>query len=408
MSNDELEEKKFLLLQYFHDTWIEGNYPPELWNCYERDSDNTNNSQEAYNKSLKDNIQIAHPNPNILTGYLTKELQDSELKIEQLLAGKQLKHKKKKYEILHDEVYKMKSLYTDGHYETFKSYLKNVGFKTILLNDDLNRENVTTVEANDPTENEVERISDNDQETRVFTHGNNPYMGRTLGVSNSHEETRNNTKKKCPNCNKGFVFGKSRQSQFRECSNCSQKIHEKCITSLTLVICKRCQSQVGTSSYEDEEESREDVVLMNIDLDSNQELYTEDIPFLDETQYRTYVYDNHQNNINEETDHLLAEGSITTDNQVTIEEHCDNDVSLNSNLSMSFEEDAIEDYLAERAHRVPSNAETNQIVSQPSNSKFEDCKKCKFCLDKKKYGGKDKLKQRCINKPKTDRKYTKK
>ena len=132
---------------------------------------------------------------------------------------------------------------------------------------------------------------------------------------------------------------------------------------MTLVICKICQSQLGTSSYEDEEESREDVVLMNIDLDSNQELYTEDIPFLDETQYRTYVYDNHQNNLNEETDHLLAEGSITTDNQVTIEEHCDNDVSLNSNLSMSFEEDAIEDYLAEREHRVPRNAETNQIVS---------------------------------------------
>ena len=82
---------------------------------------------------------------------------------------------------------------------------------------------------------------------------------------------------------------------------------------------------------------------------------------------------------------------------------------------MSFEEDAIEDYLAEWDHRVPSNVETNQIVSKPSNStnvvlnvKFEDCKKCKFCLDKKKYGGKDKLKQRCINKPKTDRKYTKK
>ena len=43
------EEYKQKLLNYIQSYWIDGVFPPQVWNCLERDGDYTNNNQEGHN-----------------------------------------------------------------------------------------------------------------------------------------------------------------------------------------------------------------------------------------------------------------------------------------------------------------------------------------------------------------------
>ena len=43
------EEFKSYFIQYIKDYWINGCYPPYVWNCFQRSEDMTNNNQEGYN-----------------------------------------------------------------------------------------------------------------------------------------------------------------------------------------------------------------------------------------------------------------------------------------------------------------------------------------------------------------------
>ena len=36
-------------IAYIQNTWIEGVYSPDMWSCFGRKSDHTNNAQESYN-----------------------------------------------------------------------------------------------------------------------------------------------------------------------------------------------------------------------------------------------------------------------------------------------------------------------------------------------------------------------
>ena len=39
------------LIEYFENTWLHGNFPPALWNAYNKSSHLTNNPNEGYNSS---------------------------------------------------------------------------------------------------------------------------------------------------------------------------------------------------------------------------------------------------------------------------------------------------------------------------------------------------------------------
>ena len=53
-------------MQYMQETLISGIYSPDMWSCFGRRSDHTNNAQEAYNSVFNRLVKVAHPNVLVL------------------------------------------------------------------------------------------------------------------------------------------------------------------------------------------------------------------------------------------------------------------------------------------------------------------------------------------------------
>ena len=66
MDNDEKMRFRDNFINYIHEVWIDGPFPPHTWNCNGRNNDNTNNNIERYNGILNRLIQVQHPNPYVL------------------------------------------------------------------------------------------------------------------------------------------------------------------------------------------------------------------------------------------------------------------------------------------------------------------------------------------------------
>ena len=49
MESDNISRARDEFMQYIQSTWIDGVYTPDMWSCFGRRSDHTNNAQEAYN-----------------------------------------------------------------------------------------------------------------------------------------------------------------------------------------------------------------------------------------------------------------------------------------------------------------------------------------------------------------------
>ena len=49
MENNNVAKIRDNFMYYIQMTWISGVYSPEMWSCFGRLSDTTNNAQEAYN-----------------------------------------------------------------------------------------------------------------------------------------------------------------------------------------------------------------------------------------------------------------------------------------------------------------------------------------------------------------------
>ena len=43
--DDKGKEFKLYFIQYIKDFWVNGYYPPQVWNCFQRSNDMTNNNQ---------------------------------------------------------------------------------------------------------------------------------------------------------------------------------------------------------------------------------------------------------------------------------------------------------------------------------------------------------------------------
>ena len=97
-----MEDFKKILLHYFKSTWIEGMFPPRLWNCWLKTKNLTNNRSvssilsktfyffllpcrnEGFNSRLNRLIAVKHPNPNVLLVKIVEELVIGEAEVERL------------------------------------------------------------------------------------------------------------------------------------------------------------------------------------------------------------------------------------------------------------------------------------------------------------------------------------
>jgi len=58
MDSKAAEEAKVEFMDYIQSTWIDGQFSPEMWSCFGRKSDHTNNCQEAYNAVLNRSLFV--------------------------------------------------------------------------------------------------------------------------------------------------------------------------------------------------------------------------------------------------------------------------------------------------------------------------------------------------------------
>ena len=58
MDSKAAEEAKVEFMDYIQSTWIDGQFSLEMWSCFGRKSDHTNNRQEAYNAVLNRSLFV--------------------------------------------------------------------------------------------------------------------------------------------------------------------------------------------------------------------------------------------------------------------------------------------------------------------------------------------------------------
>ena len=62
----EEEDFKDFMVDYIQDYWLDGVFPPPIWNCRNRQGGYTNNPHEGFNSNINKSVRIVHPNPWIL------------------------------------------------------------------------------------------------------------------------------------------------------------------------------------------------------------------------------------------------------------------------------------------------------------------------------------------------------
>ena len=89
--NESVEKEAFKekFLGYVRDFWVNGVIPPQVWNCFHRKVDLTNNNNESHNNYLNNAVKEAHPSPAVLTVALVKELTLAETKLNKVKSGSQ-------------------------------------------------------------------------------------------------------------------------------------------------------------------------------------------------------------------------------------------------------------------------------------------------------------------------------
>ena len=85
---------KKTFLEYIQQYWIDGQVPPQAWNCFSRKVDLTNNNNGTHNNYLNSALKETHPSPANFTIAIVKELTLAETKWRQVKSGKERKVKK--------------------------------------------------------------------------------------------------------------------------------------------------------------------------------------------------------------------------------------------------------------------------------------------------------------------------
>ena len=248
----EKEEFKDKILNYVKDYWVNGQIPPQVWNCFYRKVDLTNNNNESHNNYLNNAIKESHPSPASLTVALVKELTLAETKYRKVRSGAK-RVVKKTYQNLNERRDNLKKMYRKMDRLDYLSQVGNIvmhiqlnqGQMTELQNaKDKQREIPTEESDNDPEnplesshdsfDSDVENAASSDQfnstgadATLSSVEENNPYEDRMIGKVHENGKKTNEYEvpeyknKKCLACKGKFNI----RSKYQVCKLCDEFIH---------------------------------------------------------------------------------------------------------------------------------------------------------------------------------------
>ena len=255
------EEFKSYFIQYIRDFWINGCYPPHVWNCFERSEDMTNNNQEGFNSKMNKSLEHKHPSPGILLCHIVQGIKLAEGEIAKVRVGISKPKQQPKYKKLAERRLLIKKAYirdkSRGQAD-IGAFLSDIGHNVmasthmgrITQEKHLQAETIPSVNVDEI--GELDRSTWNVEEAssmECVEIGTNPYakrkVGKTLRVQEAEEERTANRcewiARKCPSCNKGF----KRSSNTVRCHSCDSFTHKKssCLSSTSQMPafhCKKC------------------------------------------------------------------------------------------------------------------------------------------------------------------------
>ena len=305
--NESIEKEDFKnkFLGYVKDYWLDGVIPPQVWNCFHRKVDLTNNNNESHNNYLNNAIKEAHPSPAVLTVALVKELTLAETKYNKVKSGSQ-RVLKKKYSDLNQRRENIKKMYYKMDRIEYLSQMGNIvmhiqlnkGQMTELrdakkkpsdshedLDDDASENPPQSSDESGDEEDSREAGDDlisNDSErfnstganaTLSSEEENHPYKDRRIGKAAGGKEVVDHEipeykGKKCLVCKGNFNV----KSRYQICKLCDKLVHvnnnKKCLKMKKYVkdpnfICILCSDASEEASSLEHEDS------MQLDNDRN-------------------------------------------------------------------------------------------------------------------------------------------
>ena len=198
-SNEKFEFKE-KFLNYIQEYWVDGVYPPQVWNCFRRKVDLTNNNNEAHNSYLAHAVKEAHPSPVTLTVALVKELTIAETKVRKIKSGAK-RVLKQKYKDLNTRRDNLKSMYNSLERVEYLSQIGN-----IVMHINLNKGQMSELK-----QARRKNVSENDlDDSDLDTDNVNVDIGQSSGASEaSIESNRTNSSEEISHCFRNRVIGQA-------------------------------------------------------------------------------------------------------------------------------------------------------------------------------------------------------
>ena len=257
--DDEGQEFKAYFIKYIRDFWINGVFPPQIWNCWARSQDLTNNAQEGYNSRTNKTIKQVHPSPGILLCHIRNEIKLSEQTVREARIGIEKPRAQPLYRKLAERRLKIKKIYQDEKKKgvaNLSEFLSNIGHNAMSSiscgrTDELKkttRARASLVTGEDGHGHDVSTwIPVGQNDLSVLEQPSHCYNNRRIAVTKRTQEKEQHplrfVGKKCPSCGKGF----NKLSTFNECHSCDSLTHKRsgclelCNDGQTF-LCKKCNS----------------------------------------------------------------------------------------------------------------------------------------------------------------------
>ena len=250
-----------IFIEYIRTYWINGCYPPQVWNCWSRSEDLTNNNQEGYNAKTNRCLRQIHPSPGILLCHVRSEIKLAEQTAAQARNGIEKPRGQTKYRTKAETRLAMKKEYLKEKQNgtaDIGEFLSNMGHnimasmlcgKTNELKKTANPRESLIFE-NDGRNHDVSTwVPDLQHDLSTLDPGENPYLNRRIGKSKKRQEEEEIISripwlgKKCPACGKGF----NRTSKTVQCHSCDSFTHQKsgCLSASSdksTFHCKKCKN----------------------------------------------------------------------------------------------------------------------------------------------------------------------
>ena len=262
--DDKGNEFKDYFITYIRNYWIEGCYPPQVWNCWSRTEDLTNNHQEGYNAKTNRVLRQIHPSPGILLCHVRAEIKLSEQLVAQARVGIEKPRGQPLYRKLAKRRLAMKKTYLAEKKKgtaDIGSFLSNMGHNIMasLLCGKANEIKKTSdpraslIFDNGANHDVSTWVPNLELDESVLEQGENPYSHRKIGQTKRRQEEDERVAripwigKKCPSCDHGF----NRMSKLIQCHSCDSYTHKKtsCMSSgreKSIFHCKKCKNTTET------------------------------------------------------------------------------------------------------------------------------------------------------------------